>query len=1157
MTDVEQNDIQERSPRRNWPVWRILLWVFGVPAVLIVLLYVWLLFAPIAVPFIQERAEAGAREAMPPNVSITFGDPVLAVERGLAPVIRFSPVTISDSDSGADIEMDALEVGFNPVPALFGQPGVSVTLVKPHFQVIQDLFGPRLAGFELVDDEDGNDASIWVLEGDKSLPSVRISSDGLDVLGAIPDGTGARFRSDNDWMIFNMMATEEGMIAFEAQSEKGRFSRLRVRDGSLDMHDSVFGLLREFVGIDLDIAPTPAGNVIAGSFTSTLADRTIEGDIIRTRADDGSVTLDIDIENLDYASVVPFMDDPLGMMAVRGAGRLGMEVNFNADSSEIISGIFDIDLTGTNLRIQSDLFPIRTKDVRVFWDPVLAQFRISGAELSIGDSSAIFSGLFVTGLDDTFGPTVSMAVTAKEVVVHPLDMEAPALPFNEIAMSGWAAPLYGATGIDQMVVRKGDAMMRVKGRTDMLRSGIGLDLEVGGEGFSANDLKRLWPYFLGTGARDWFVKNVTAGWVESAAMVVKLPFVENLPEGEDMPLPPGGLSIDIVGTDVEFTPADDMPSVKVDGRTRIRLRDAVTSVSLDGGTIDRGAGPITVSGVTLDMDFDTPNQSLFEISGNVKAAVPTVVALAEEQFPDALTNLDAPVDPGSLLGDTSTDISARFVIGPEGEFAEFDYALNGTIDAFSSTVQIEGLTLEDGKLAFAVSPAGYDVSGTAAVNGLDAQLNLAGEIEGTPQLVVSAELSVAELAELGFDASEFLSGSLLFSARPLQTGALAVSADLKQAGLNVSDLGLTKSIGADGLLEAEVQQNGDVFDVSNLSLRFAEVDIQGSLSATAAGLSSAEFSQFKLSEGDSAQLSVVTSDNNTALRLRGEQFDLKPMLRRSFALDQVSTGGPQSTQFDGALELDIELDRAIGFYRTIAYGLDLDMALVGEDLRRVSMQAQFAEGNSVSVATNPTQNGRTMSVAFNDAGTVLRFLNVYPRLLGGSGSLTLAHNVSQVTDTGTLKLRDFAIVDEEKVVEVLGNHRDSRALVANQNRLDFNQGEVDFVRRSDRIEVVDAVLDGDVAGGTMRGFVYTKVREYDLAGTYVPLFALNSFFQKIPVFGALLGGRDGEGLVGVTFAIRGNLDDPQFLVNPASVLVPGAFRSLFEFRAREAPRESQ
>ena len=41
---------------------------------------------------------------------------------------------------------------------------------------------------------------------------------------------------------------------------------------------------------------------------------------------------------------------------------------------------------------------------------------------------------------------------------------------------------------------------------------------------------------------------------------------------------------------------------------------------------------------------------------------------------------------------------------------------------------------------------------------------------------------------------------------------------------------------------------------------------------------------------------------------------------------------------------------------------------------------------------------------------------------------------------------------------------------------------------------------------------------------------------------------------GITFAVRGPLDKPEFKVNPLSLFAPGAFRGLFEYKAKEAPR---
>jgi hypothetical protein len=103
------------------------------------------------------------------------------------------------------------------------------------------------------------------------------------------------------------------------------------------------------------------------------------------------------------------------------------------------------------------------------------------------------------------------------------------------------------------------------------------------------------------------------------------------------------------------------------------------------------------------------------------------------------------------------------------------------------------------------------------------------------------------------------------------------------------------------------------------------------------------------------------------------------------------------------------------------------------------------------------------------------------------------------------------------------------------------------------VEVIEGLVTGNEVGGTMNGFIYTQARTYDLVGTYVPLFGLSSAMQKIPLFGPLLAGAEGEGLFGVTFAIRGPLDQPAFQINPVSLLAPGAFRRIFEYRAKELP----
>jgi len=419
-------------------------------------------------------------------------------------------------------------------------------------------------------------------------------------------------------------------------------------------------------------------------------------------------------------------------------------------------------------------------------------------------------------------------------------------------------------------------------------------------------------------------------------------------------------------------------------------------------------------------------------------------------------------------------------------------------------------------------------------------------------MLLSATLNADDLKKMGFDASEFLDGNVTFVAKPMPDQSIQMAVDVTDATVSVKDLGISKAKGVPGSIHAAIRQDGDATEVSQIDVAFGDVKLQGSLGFDAKqGLQAAEFTSFALSPGDVAQLSLTPIRDGYQVRVRGEQLDLKPMLKRFFDLGGESTGGPQATAFGNTtIALDIELKRALGFYRTTAFNLDVDLALRGTDLQKASLQANFEGGSSISVTTNPTPDGKVMTVAFNDLGAVLRLINIYPNIRGGEGTLVLETVDAEKADHGQFVIRNFAIVDEANVAQIMSGHEQSRQMISRSNSLEFRSGEVTFIRRKDRVEITDAVLAGDSVGGSARGFIYTDRRQYDITGTYVPIFGLNN------IMGRLLGplaGREGEGLFGITFAIQGPLDKPDFKINPVSALVPGAFRRMFEYRAKEVP----
>ena len=184
------------------------MWIIGIPCVLALLLYLVLLITPLPLPFAGQAVRNLVQSALPASSRLDLGEMKLALEKGVWPVIQFTPVTLTDSKSGAHIAMEALEVGFSPARALFGQPGATITIVRPHIQMVQDLFGPRITSFELIDDPDGGPPTVRVQEGEDAFPAVGISASGVDVAGS---GQPVAMRSDNEWLIYNLEASEQGI----------------------------------------------------------------------------------------------------------------------------------------------------------------------------------------------------------------------------------------------------------------------------------------------------------------------------------------------------------------------------------------------------------------------------------------------------------------------------------------------------------------------------------------------------------------------------------------------------------------------------------------------------------------------------------------------------------------------------------------------------------------------------------------------------------------------------------------------------------------------------------------------------------------------------------------------------------------------------------
>ena len=94
------------------------------------------------------------------------------------------------------------------------------------------------------------------------------------------------------------------------------------------------------------------------------------------------------------------------------------------------------------------------------------------------------------------------------------------------------------------------------------------------------------------------------------------------------------------------------------------------------------------------------------------------------------------------------------------------------------------------------------------------------------------------------------------------------------------------------------------------------------------------------------------------------------------------------------------------------------------------------------------------------------------------------------------------------------------------------------------VRILRASATGASMGISLNGVVRTESETVELEGVLSPFYAVNGL-------GSILT-RAGEGLIGVSFVMRGPMSRPQIEINPASFLTPGFLREIFR---RQTPAD--
>jgi hypothetical protein len=369
-------------------------------------------------------------------------------------------------------------------------------------------------------------------------------------------------------------------------------------------------------------------------------------------------------------------------------------------------------------------------------------------------------------------------------------------------------------------------------------------------------------------------------------------------------------------------------------------------------------------------------------------------------------------------------------------------------------------------------------------------------------------------------------------------------------------MGWTKPAGRQATLSLDVVPAPDgSTDLKNFQIFGEDIAINGLVALDPEQhLKSFYFSEFAVDRLTQVEINATVRDGSVLdVEAHGPAYNGKQFFQSLFSAGQIAEDADPHDPFD--VNLSARLGAVSGFYDTTLN--DAQVSLRKRNGRLVALNATGRlNGNPVTVRLEGSGNSRVIRADSQDAGAAFRLIGFYPKIDGGQASLEVDLDTGTPgTMAGTLWARNFVVLGDSVVSDVLTDPQSTAALgtrrkQVQQSRIAFNQLRAPFSVGKGEFILNDAYMNGPILGATMRGRVNFKAQTVNLGGTYVPLYGLNSALGNIPVLGGLLVGRQGEGIVGITFAIQGPLQDPNVLVNPMSVVAPGIFRQIFEFNAQ-------
>tara|TARA_B100001123_G_scaffold308609_1_gene344874 strand:+ start:26 stop:1405 length:1380 start_codon:yes stop_codon:yes gene_type:complete len=265
----------------------------------------------------------------------------------------------------------------------------------------------------------------------------------------------------------------------------------------------------------------------------------------------------------------------------------------------------------------------------------------------------------------------------------------------------------------------------------------------------------------------------------------------------------------------------------------------------------------------------------------------------------------------------------------------------------------------------------------------------------------------------------------------------------------------------------------------------------------------------------------------------GEIFDAEPLLKSLFKKDERRT---LSKKFNS--EIKINFDRAITGTNDQVNGFGMIATVKKGSFDKLSLKGNFAENEIVEMSIYQIDNNkRTLQVISDRARPFIKNFDFIKGFEGGK--LEYESIISKDTSNSSLIITEFKVSKVPALAQLLTlASLQGIADTLSGEGIRFESFEMKSSSKGNVMNIEDALAIGPAVSILMEGYV-DKGKLVSLRGTLVPATKLNAIIASIPLVGDILvGKKTGEGVVGVSFKMKGPPKDIKTTVNPIKTLTP-------------------